>query len=253
MTSDLPQNWSVTVDEWPLMSQPWSMLAITAVYLVFVLQLGPRVMACRSPFKLRTLLMLYNGVLVVFSLWWILKAIFELRLSSKLSCQSRNVANDQENYRMNSLVWYYLMSKFVELLDTVFFVLRKKQTQVSFLHVYHHTNMVIFTWAFLKYVRGDQILMIGCVNSAVHAVMYSYYFLAALGPKFQRLLWFKPYITWIQMVQFVFLICYLGQLLVFGCDTPRRFTQFAVVNTLSFLILFVNFYHKTYNRKKLKQ
>lgn len=42
--------------------------------------------------------------------------------------------------------------------------------------------------------------MIGVINSFVHAVMYSYYLVAALGPKFSKFLWFKPYITWIQMV-----------------------------------------------------
>ncbi|KAG8285845.1 hypothetical protein J6590_072087 [Homalodisca vitripennis] len=49
--------------------------------------------------------------------------------------------------------------------------------------------------------QGEQFMMIGYVNSAVHAVMYSYYFLAALGPQFRKFLWFKPYITWMQMVR----------------------------------------------------
>lgn len=50
------------------------------------------------------------------------------------------------------------MLKLVELLDTVFFVLRKKQNQVSFLHVYHHTIMAVFTWGYLKYLPGKVFL-----------------------------------------------------------------------------------------------
>lgn len=38
----------------------------------------------------------------------------------------------------------------------VFFILRKKQSHVTFLHVYHHTNMVLSTWAYLKYVKGKE-------------------------------------------------------------------------------------------------
>ena len=38
-----------------------------------------------------------------------------------------------------------------ELLETVFFVLRKKQNQVSHLHVYHHVSTILLLWAFYKY------------------------------------------------------------------------------------------------------
>uniref|UniRef100_A0A1B6LNN6 Elongation of very long chain fatty acids protein n=1 Tax=Graphocephala atropunctata TaxID=36148 RepID=A0A1B6LNN6_9HEMI len=231
------------MDSWFLMSHPWPMLLIILLYLGFVLRLGPSLMKKRDPLQLQNLLLIYNGAMVVFSVWWIVKAIFQFGLT---------IPNEESIY-VNSLMWYYLMSKFVELLDTVFFVLRKKQNQISFLHVYHHTNMALSTWAFLKYSRGEKFMMIAYVNSAVHAVMYSYYFLAALGPKFRKFLWFKPYITWMQMGQFVFLIGYFIRLLIWTCDLTRTFTQFAVVNTLSFLILFMNYYNKTYSKEKHKQ
>lgn len=37
----------------------------------------------------------------------------------------------------------------------VFFVLRKKQNQVSFLHVYHHFGMVAVAWGMVKWVPGN--------------------------------------------------------------------------------------------------
>lgn len=55
---------------------------------------------------------------------------------------------------MARAVWMYYMCKVVELLDTVFFVLRKKQNQVSFLHVYHHTLMPICGFIGVKYFAG---------------------------------------------------------------------------------------------------
>lgn len=36
----------------------------------------------------------------------------------------------------------------------IFFVLRKKQSHVSFLHVYHHMNMVVTSWTFLRFIKG---------------------------------------------------------------------------------------------------
>jgi hypothetical protein len=42
--------------------------------------------------------------------------------------------------------------------------------------------------------------VIGLLNSFVHVVMYTYYLIAALGPRFQKYLWWKKYMTWIQLV-----------------------------------------------------
>jgi elongation of very long chain fatty acids protein 7 len=58
--------------------------------------------------------------------------------------------------QMARAVWLYYMAKVVELLDTVFFVLRKKQSQVSFLHLYHHTLMPICAFIGLKYFAGKE-------------------------------------------------------------------------------------------------
>ena len=38
----------------------------------------------------------------------------------------------------------------------VFFILRKKNSQVTFLHVYHHSTMIINWWMAAKYVPIGQ-------------------------------------------------------------------------------------------------
>jgi GNS1/SUR4 family len=48
---------------------------------------------------------------------------------------------------------YYLV-KIVDLLDTVFFILRKKNNQVTFLHIYHHAVMVFGCYLYLKFMSG---------------------------------------------------------------------------------------------------
>lgn len=47
---------------------------------------------------------------------------------------------------------------------------------------------------------GEQGILIGFLNSFVHVVMYGYYLLAALGPRVQKYLWWKKYITKLQLV-----------------------------------------------------
>ena len=56
---------------------------------------------------------------------------------------------------MARAVWIYYMAKIIELLDTVFFVLRKKYSQVSFLHLYHHTLMPVCSFVGVKYLAGE--------------------------------------------------------------------------------------------------
>lgn len=49
-------------------------------------------------------------------------------------------------------VWWYYFSKVLEFTDTFFFILRKKDNQLTFLHVYHHSTMFSFWWIGVKWV-----------------------------------------------------------------------------------------------------
>lgn len=68
---------------------------------------------------------------------------------------------------------------------------------MSFLHLYHHTVMPIVSWGCVKYMPGGHGTFIGFVNSFVHIPMYLYYMLSAMG---YNDLWWKPYITRLQLV-----------------------------------------------------
>lgn len=48
---------------------------------------------------------------------------------------------------------YYLI-KIMDLLDTIFFILRKKNNQVTFLHIYHHAIMVLGGYFYIKFISG---------------------------------------------------------------------------------------------------
>lgn len=50
--------------------------------------------------------------------------------------------------------WLFLGLRMIEFIETVFFILRKKRNQASFLHVYHHISTVILMWVFLVYDTG---------------------------------------------------------------------------------------------------
>lgn len=89
--------------------------------------------------------------------------------------------------------------KFFELVDTVFLMLRKKKNQLSFLHVYHHSTMFMFSWICIKYVPGGSAFVPIIVNSIVHVFMYIYYTLAAI--RFKKVFKYKKFVTIMQLVK----------------------------------------------------
>ena len=38
----------------------------------------------------------------------------------------------------------------------MFFILRKKNNQMTFLHIYHHSSILFFWWAGAKFVPGGE-------------------------------------------------------------------------------------------------
>ncbi|KAG1654181.1 Elongation of very long chain fatty acids protein 1 [Nymphon striatum] len=115
-------------------------------------------------------------------------------------CYPNDLARTPENNLMLNVIWYFWISKFVELLDTIYFVLRKKDRQVTVLHVYHHCTMIFNVWITIKLSPVGHFTFIGFTNSFVHFPMYAYYGLAAIGPHMQKYLGWKKYITTIQLV-----------------------------------------------------
>ena len=65
--------------------------------------------------------------------------------------------------------------------------------------------MPISAWFALKFIPGG-FGTFGCMlNSFIHFLMYFYYFLSAFGPRFQKYLWWKKYLTTMQMVFLIIL------------------------------------------------
>jgi elongation of very long chain fatty acids protein 7 len=60
--------------------------------------------------------------------------------------------------------------------------------------------MPMSVWFGVKFTPGGHSTFFGLLNTAVHIVMYSYYLFAAMGPQLQKYLWWKKYLTSLQMV-----------------------------------------------------
>ncbi|XP_038210601.1 elongation of very long chain fatty acids protein 7-like [Zerene cesonia] len=237
---------SAIVDSWFLMSSPIPLLAVVVSYLFF-LKIGPRLMKNRPPLQITKLVSYYNAAQVVLAAMICIK-VFKLNIfrDGIIYAGCRYPSNTQ-NPLLLDLGWWYFFAKFTELLDTVFFVLRKKDKQLTFLHVYHHVIMALYSWSYLKFAAGGEGAILALLNSAVHVVMYTYYLMSGLGPKFQKYLWWKKYVTKMQLIQFMLMLTYCAWTYYSPrCQYATGFTFFISSNVVIFLVLFLNFYTKSY-------
>ncbi|XP_061593622.1 ELOVL fatty acid elongase 8b [Cololabis saira] len=240
-------------DPWLLVYSPVPVLIIFLLYLG-VVWAGPRLMKHREPVDLKPVLIVYNFAMVGLSAYMFHEFLVTSWLSNySFLCQPVDYSTRPLPMRMANACWWFFFSKVIELSDTLFFIMRKKNNQLSFLHVYHHGTMIFNWWAGVKYLAGGQSFFIGVVNTFVHIIMYSYYGLAALGPHMQKYLWWKRYLTSLQLVQFVLFLLHTGYNLFAECDFPDSMNLFVFCYCVTLIILFSNFYYQSYvSRKKQK-
>lgn len=240
------------VADWPLMSSPLPTVAACVCYAACAKWLGPRLMEHRKPMQLRSVLVFYNLVQTVFSAW----IFYEYLMSGwwghyDLRCQPVDYSRSPLAMRMANTCWWYYFSKFTEFFDTLFFILRKKNEHVSTLHVIHHGVMPFSVWMGLKFAPGGHSSFFALLNTFVHIVMYFYYMVAAMGPRYQRYIWWKKYLTTFQMVQFVAIFTHQLQVLFRpSCDYPRVFVLWIAMHGFLFLFLFSDFYKVKYSGGK---
>ena len=98
----------------------------------------------------------------------------------------------------------------------------------------------------VKYVAGGNAVYGALINSAVHVVMYTYYFLAAFGPSLRPYLWWKRYLTAFQLAQFAFNFVQAFALWWADCGFPQEMYYWFICYIASFLVLFGNFYRVNY-------
>mmetsp|Transcript_11719 Transcript_11719/g.13560 ORF Transcript_11719/g.13560 Transcript_11719/m.13560 type:complete len:461 (+) Transcript_11719:217-1599(+) len=155
----------------------------------------------RKPFNLRNPLALWSLAIGIFSLVGSLRTVPVLTKLIATRGFGDVVCGDTRSDWLfgaeGAGLWavWFIYSKIPELIDTLFIVLRKRK--LITLHWYHHITVMTFCWhsAATLCING---IFYAAMNLTVHAFMYIFYFLAALG---YRPTSFAMYITIIQILQ----------------------------------------------------
>merc|ERR1712002_1043895 len=236
------------VDDWLFMSSCWPTLTLCMSYLYCSMVLFPTLMKDRPAFEFRTpipWIQVYNVFIVGISTagFW---ECFRAGWGSHFSwiCQPVEMDSDPDSpaMRMAAMAHLYFLSKFIEFADTFIMIARKKYNQVNRLQLIHHSIMPIFTFMMCRWLPGGHETFFGMFNSLVHMIMYSYYFLAQLGPHMAPYLWWKKYLTSFQILQFIVtfaksMVVVLG---ISNCGYPWQFSLITAALMVMFSYSFLS-------------
>jgi len=233
---------------------PIPVLTIMASYLLFVKIIGPRIMRDRNPLDLRVLMLLFNAFMLAVNgagfIFGFLASDFGTRL---WAC--KKIDPYDEDFKETLLVYlgyFYLWSRLLDMVDTIFFVLRKKYNHVSFLHVFHHGIVPLIAYMGLKLHPGGNAGYLPMTNVFIHTIMYSYYAMACMGPEMAQYIWWKKHLTQLQLVQFATVFSHaLYSFFTPGCEFPMILSLAEMVISATFFVLFLKFYRDTYFNTKV--
>lgn len=210
-------------------------------YLVVVFLLR-KFMENRPAYSLKAPMLLYNTAQVVLSL------TMAINLAPFLRFGFFNL-NGGFTSSIEFWVFVHYVTKFLDMFDTYFMVLRKKEEQLSFLHVYHHLT-IGFIWGLLLHhgIANGTAFFGAWINSTVHALMYFHYLYTSLG--YTNPL--KKYLTQVQMAQFALCILHAVLAVLYDQQIPKPWAVLQLCYHMTLLYLFMQFYRKGMRKAQRK-
>jgi elongation of very long chain fatty acids protein 4 len=227
----------------------WSAPGFFTVAYLIMITVGPRLMKNREPFQIKPFIFVYNSYQCVFNMWTVYAMYYEVFHNPWFGgyIWGNTPQPDANGYRIAFLVWVHYNNKFLELFDTVWMILRKKDEQVSFLHCYHHI-LLIWAWFFVcKVEAGGDCYFGASVNSFIHVIMYGYYTMALMNVPCP----WKKQITNCQMLQFCLCLSHSIYVVIKG-NMPIELPLAQAFVMINMLVLFGQFYKKSYGKKGAK-
>ena len=153
---------------------PWKLLSILFLYYMFVRHWGPAMMKSREAFDLKWIMVAHNVFLVLLNgVCFIIALPYSRFGMTTWECRQYDHTKPEfQEHLLMAFGYTYYVSKFLDLADTIFFVLRKKYRNISNLHVFHHSVMPFAGWVGLKYSAYHCAGFIPFINGFIHAIMW---------------------------------------------------------------------------------
>mmetsp|Transcript_32785 Transcript_32785/g.38018 ORF Transcript_32785/g.38018 Transcript_32785/m.38018 type:complete len:323 (-) Transcript_32785:106-1074(-) len=156
--------------------------------------------------EMKTYGIVHNFVLTLWSLYMAVGVAWEA-YNQGFTFWGNYVGDSPAAYSMAKFCWLFMISKVPEFADTYIMLLKQNYRQISFLHVFHHSSIVVVFATVCNIAPGGDTYFSVFQNSAVHVVMYLYYLLNMVFSDTSAVRKFlqknKFCITYLQLLQFL--------------------------------------------------
>jgi hypothetical protein len=183
----------------------WFFISCAVAYIPMVFGLRHYMKDKKEFTNLRPIIIVYNWFLTLFNVgcvYYIGRVVIKYYMANGMEatfCTIRTRDLDSDGGR-----WMLLFTamKPVEMLDTVFLLLRKRP--VILLHWWHHITVFLFCWHIIYAVNtdeGGEGMLFALMNACIHVLMYGYYALSSMRVRFPNAI--ASVLTILQIVQMV--------------------------------------------------
>jgi elongation of very long chain fatty acids protein 4 len=201
------------------------------IYWLKYLMRGRREMTSKLPIQMYNILQIVYNVYVIAGLYNVFPVTNVYGI------------NIPYNDSIKHYVYMHYMSKYIDYFDTIFMILRKKNSQVSFLHVYHHATVIIpWGWIVAGGHANGTAAFGALINSIIHMMMYSHYFWTSMGYRNP----FKRFLTQAQIAQFFLCAGHSFAVILYEKNVPVRYAYGEMIYHMQMIYLFCKFYTSSY-------
>jgi elongation of very long chain fatty acids protein 6 len=232
----------------------WQISFLISIIYLLTIFMGQTIMRNNSPFDLRITLFIWNLSLALFSICGTIKITNEMiQLINEKGIYYTYCDNSYIN-KHTVYLWYYffVVSKVVELGDTIFVVIRKQKLQL--IHWTHHIITLIYSFYISAHLPAIGRWM-SSMNFFVHSIMYTYYAMKSLRINIHKL--FPRTVTFLQIAQMfigvtISMLALYDKLFVGNCENGGLTAFWGTVMYLFYCYMFVKLFFNHYIKQTNK-
>lgn len=226
----------------PLSGYGFTISGCIVILYIFMICIGPKVMKNRKPVDVGIISNIYNIVQIIFNSFITYIGI-RYMVANHREHNNLLLMNIPNNPHVMGILQLWGVNKVMDIMDTLFIILKKDSRRLSILHVSHHASVILTAGIYCFLARDHYtatVIITPLMNAVVHVFMYCYYLLSSITPIVKK---YKLIITNIQMVQFILIFTHTVIALQFD-TTHVAMIMFEMIWSFYMFYMFGKFYVK---------